>query len=204
MPVDARPAGSPGETPMPANDYITLLLINMSAALILLAMYLLFGLNNPAARGWAAGFAAVGLTAFVAGGYMALAWPLGEKLAWVNMTYGETTTLLGALYLGAALAVAKGWDLIGVSIPAALAGGVGIVLGIAIYQHDATNQPLLSASGFILTGAGAVLVLPAVLLRRVPLMRIVAAIPLLVAGLIWALTGYMAYWMHFKGAFPKL
>jgi hypothetical protein len=48
-------------------DYVTLLLTNMSAALIVLASFLAWGLDRPDNRNWAPAFGVSGLVATVAG-----------------------------------------------------------------------------------------------------------------------------------------
>lgn len=183
----------------PFVDFITLLLANMAGGLFILALYLLFGLNNPSAKGWAAAFAVVGLVAFVAGMFMTLTWPVKNtpqfKAVWANMAYGETSVLLGVLFLGAALAVAKGWDLVPLAVYGVVAGGVGVLLGVGLLVQ-LPKMPVVAGIGFILTGGAGVLLLPAVLCRRTLLLRLLVSAALAAAGVIWAITTVQAYWGH--------
>jgi putative membrane protein len=113
----------------------------------------------------------------------------------------------GLLMLGAALAVAKHYDLLGLGVFAIFAGAAAVLIGVRILHLYAllqagdagglkiTAQPYLSSAGFILSGAGGVLAGLA-LATRLSLLRILTSICFLLAAGIWALTGYMAYWVH--------
>jgi len=176
-------------------DYITLLLINMTAGLVLLAAYLLAGLGRNRPGRWAAGFAAVGLVAFLAGLHMTLTWPVPGPF---NMAFGEMSVLFGALYLAAAMALLTRSDLIGVGVCAAVAGAAAVALGVRMIDLGLTRRPVMSGVGFILSGAGGALTFVAVALRRVRSLRWLAAAVLVAAAAIWAATGYPAYWGHME------
>jgi putative membrane protein len=183
-------------------DYITLMLVNMSAGLLILACYFLWGLGKPNEKSWAAGLAVVGLVAVVAGFHMTLTWPLPKlekfNAQWANAAYGETTVLLGVLFLGAALAAARGWSLVPVTIYGAIAGGIAIVLGVRIIDLGLSNAPVMTGMGFILTGLAGVTSLGVALrpLRTAP--KVVAALLLLPAAGLWLLTAGLAYWGHLE------
>jgi putative membrane protein len=100
------------------------------------------------------------------------------------------------LFLAAAWCLAKDWDLSPIGIYAFFAGWVAVVIGIRIIQLGLTQEPILSGTGFILTGLGGVLAGFILSHRRNIVLRRVGAAVLTVAALIWALTGYMAYWGH--------
>jgi len=182
-------------------DYLTVMLINMVAGLVLLAGYVLLGLPQTDQRLWAPGFAAVGLVAIATGLHMTLTWPLrGDKpgLEWANVAFGEPTLLLGALFAAAALATALGWRLHAVAVCGAFAGAAAIVIGVAIASLKLTAMPTLAATGFILTGAAAILMPLAVWFSRfLPTRALVAAL-LAAAAAIWAIVGYGGLWMHLK------
>jgi putative membrane protein len=180
-------------------DYVTLMLINMTGGFVLLALYFLVGLPHERHGPWAPAFGVVGLVALITGVHMTLAWPLPR---WANVAFGEMTILLGALFLAAALSLAKGWHLLPVTVYAFVAGVVAIVIGARIINLDLTGTPTLAGIGFILSGLGGVLSVPVVLLRRHAWQRGVAAVVLLAAAGIWAYMGLTAYWDHLA-AFSK-
>jgi putative membrane protein len=180
-------------------DYITLMLANMVAALLLLAGFVLWGLNKSDRACWAPAFFVTGLVALATGLHMALTWPIPPEIGVAyNAAFGETTVLLGALLLGAALALRRNWPLAPLTILAPLAGAVGVAVGVLIYQHSMTQKPLLSMLGFVSAG-GAGVIAPLVLkFRRRLAVRLIAAAALLIAAGVWALTLFGAYAMHFS------
>ena len=183
-------------------DYITLMLTNMAAGLLILAGYFLWGLGKPNEKSWAPGLAIVGLVAVVAGFYMTFAWPIPKlekmNLQWANPAYGETTVMLGVLFLGAALAAARGWSLVPVTIYGAIAGLIAILLGVRIIDLGLSAKPLLTAVGFILTGLAGLVSLWVALKPQGRLPRVVAAVLLVPAAGLWLLTAALAYWGHLE------
>jgi putative membrane protein len=183
-------------------DYLTLMLVNMVGGLVVLGVMLLRWSNEQGAmKKWAPAFAVVGFIAVATGLHMTLTWPLSGGAKWANMAFGEPTVLLGALFLGGALALAKEWKLDALAIYAVFAGASAIAVGVGILQKHLTQAPMLSAVGFFLTGAGAILVLPSACCgcRGV---RIINALVLFAAAGIWAMTGYMAIVMHIINLAP--
>jgi putative membrane protein len=111
------------------------------------------------------------------------------------------SVLLGIAFLGAALALAQGWDLSGIALYALFPGVCAVVLGIRIINLDLTLQPVLSGVGFVLTGMGGLFAAPTLAyFRGHRLFRTLAALVLLAAAGIWALTALPAYWVHMKMA----
>src|SRR3990167_8018473 len=88
-------------------DYVPLMLINMSAGLFLLAYCLKIG-SKPIGKEWSAGFLMSGLVALICGFHMVFNWPLPGSY---NVAFGELSVLLGILFAGAGIAIARGWDL---------------------------------------------------------------------------------------------
>ncbi len=189
-------------------DYLPLLLINMTAAFVLVGLFYLYGVLSTNPKAFAAGFAMTGFVALVGGLHMSLTWPLrelgGQSVRWANIAFGDPSVLLGVLLLGAALAIAKGWSLVPVGIFAALAGAVAIVIGAALYAGRLPQKPELAAAAFILAGLGGILALPILLLPRLKILRLAGALALLVSGGIWLITALMSYWMHLSPMFLKL
>jgi len=179
----------------PMIDYVTLLLTNMSAALIVLACFLWRGLDRPDNRNWAPAFGICGLVATVAGFAMTFTWPIPVPF---SMAYGEMSVLFGVLFLGAAWALAAGWRLLPLGYYAFLPGLAAILLGIRIIELSLLPASIVPGIGFILTGlcgvgAGIVLRRPD---ARAP--RIIGITVVLAAAGIWVQTGLLAYWLHMK------
>lgn len=175
-------------------DYITLMLINMVAGLVLLADFVYRGLDGANLKRWIPGFGLVGAIALVTGLHMVFTWPVPGSF---NISFGETTVLFGGLYLATAIAIAQGWDLLSLAVYAFFAGLTSVVVGARIINLGQTQQPLVAGLGFILTGLGGVLAAPTlVYLRSNKSWRIFGAIVLLAAALVWAFVGFLAYWGH--------
>jgi len=181
---------------MQFTDYLTVMLVNMVAGLVVLAAYYTFGLGREEQGHWAPAFGLVGLVALVSGLHMSLTWPI--PMRWANVAFGEMTVLFGALFAAAAVAIAMKWKLHGVGIVAAIAGLVAVVVGIKLGMLGLTRSPMMTALGYVLTGAAGVLT-PLVLARsgNRP-MRVFASLVLLAAAGIWAMVGVGAYWAHLE------
>ena len=177
-------------------DYLTLLLVNMVAGLVVLAVVVLRGFDSGDCRPWAAALAVAGFVAVACGLHMSLTWPLPGSY---NIAFGEMSVLLGVCFLGAALALAKGWALTGVAVYALFAGAAAIVVGVGIIRLGLTAQPGVAGIGFIVTGVGGMLIAPALWLRKSVVFRVVVAVVLLAAAALWAMTGYVSLWKHLSG-----
>jgi putative membrane protein len=180
-------------------DYLTLMLVNLVAGLVLLALYVYLGLGEGDQKRWAPGFAMTGLVALITGLHMSFNWPLPSSY---NIPFGEMSTLFGILFLGAALAQALSWELVTVAVYGFFAGLAAVVVGVAFISRGMSEAPLLAGLGFILTGLGGILALPVWFLRHSRTIRLIGALVLLAAAAIWAITGYGAYWQHL-GDFAK-
>lgn len=175
-------------------NYITLMLINMVAGLALLAAFVYQGMDTLNPKRWVPGFGITGAVALATGLHMVWTWPVRGSF---NIAYGETTVLFGVLFIATSLCLALGWELWTVSIYAVFAGLTAILIGVRILNLNLTQRPLVSSLGFILTGLGGVLSYPTlVYLKGNRGWRILGAAVLGIAALIWAITGYMAYWGH--------
>lgn len=176
-------------------DYVTLMLINMAGALVVLAIFLLKGLEGDDKASWAPAFGISGLVAAICGFAMTFTGPLPKPY---NMPFGEMSVFLGVLFLGTAWALAKGWNLLPLCIYAFLAGAAAVLLGVRIISLSLTKGPVLSGAGFILTGLGGLLAGFTLWQRRVKLFCKLGALVMLAAAAIWSLIGYLAYWEHMK------
>jgi len=177
-------------------DYITLLLLNMVAGYFLLSLYVFRGLDDPLNPRWTPGFAVVGAVAFLFGAHMTATWPV---IGQYSSAFGEMSVLYGAIFLGAALAMSRGWSLLPVAVFAFFAGTAAIIIGARIIDLGMTQSPLLAGFGFILSGAAGVFAAPTLLyLRKNRPYRFLASLVLLGPAAIWATIGYHAYWSHME------
>lgn len=174
-------------------NYIPLMLINMVAGLFILASYVYLGLDGTQQRRWIPGFGMTGAIALTTGLHMIFTWPLPGSF---NIAFGEMSVLFGILFIGASLSLANEWDLLTVTIYAFFAGVAALVIGLRILNLGLTRQPVLSAIGFILSGLSGICAAPALYLRTNHTLRLIGSIVLVATALIWAFTGYMAYWGH--------
>jgi putative membrane protein len=174
-------------------DYVSILLINMAAGFILLAWFLFRGLDGDSHKSWVPAFAMTGLVALASGFHMIQNWPLPGSF---NSAFGEMSVFLGVLFLGAALALACGWNLFFVGVYGFFAGLASLIIGIRILDLGLTKEPLLAGIGFILSGCCGIFAAPLLHLRNNRSLRAVGAVVLVLAALIWLRTGYKAYWSH--------
>lgn len=179
-------------------DYLTLVILDVVAGLILTAVFVLFYLQGDRKRA-APGFLITGFVALMTGLDLVLTWPLPGAY---NIPFGEMTLLFGILYFITGIAVLRDWDLLTVVIYAVFAGSASIVVGIRIYTLGLTSEPLVSMAGFGLAGLAGVLSLPVYWLRKHEVIRILAALLLVGGAVVWAIVGYSAYWQHLS-AFGK-
>jgi len=174
-------------------NYISLMLINMVAGLFILAYYVYSGIDGTDRTRWIPGFGMSGAIALTTGLHMIFTWSLPGSF---NIAFGEMSVLFGIVFLGAAVALAQNWELLTVTIYAFFAGAAAILIGLRIINLGLTTQPILSGMGFILSGLGGVCATPALLMPTNRTLRLIGAIVLIAAGLIWALTACMVYWEH--------
>jgi putative membrane protein len=175
-------------------DYVALMLVNLSATLILLAVVVLKFLDSDGRR-MAPGFLVTGFIAAATGLHMIFTWPLPSSY---NIAFGELYVMFGVLIFALGLAQVRGWDLLSLSIFAAFGGLASVVVGIRIAQRGMTNSPPLAASGFVVTGLAALLFLPLYLARNSKTLRVVLIILLVAGAGIWAFMGFGAYWKHLE------
>jgi len=174
-------------------DYLTLMLVNMVAGLVILALYVYRGLDDRDQTRWVPAFGISGLIAVLTGLHMTFTWPLPGAF---NIPYGELSVFFGFLLLGAAISIAKGWNLLILGVYGFFAGLAAIIVGLRFMDLGLSKQPTLSGIGLILTGLGGVFAAPTLHMRSRRLFRVIGALVLLAAAIIWAITGYTAYWNH--------
>jgi len=177
-------------------DYLTLIMINMVAGSAVLAYYLWKEIDDTNQRPYASAFGGVGLLALILGLQLSFNWPLPGSY---NIAFGETTTLFGIVFLMAGYSLSQGWDLIPVSIFAFFAGVDALLVGVRILSLGLTKEPIVSAFGFILAGAGGVFAAPFFMFfRNNKVFRMLAVLVLVATVVIWAVTFYGSLWGHLE------
>ncbi len=180
--------------------YLTVMLINMAAAFFTLAWYIWRGMPCENKRGWLPAFTITGFVALITGLHMTFTWPMPSVY---NIAFGEPSIMLGVLLLGGAWAIGKCWNLTPLTVYAFLAGIVAIVLGIRFIESSISQEPIPAGLGLIFSGLVGVLSLPALFLcPRSPglsrAIQLLAILLLVIAGAIWAYSGYVTYWDHMQ------
>lgn len=174
-------------------DYVTLLLANMSIGMTLLGIFLIKPLNGADSRSWAPPFLVAGLIAFTFGMHMAVTYPLPGAY---NLFFGETSVLLGAIFLGVGLSSAMNRPITPLAPMMAISSVVAVILGARILNMAMTSQPLMSGAGFILSGISGLLTACAVLWSKNRGLRLLAAILLFACAALWLFVAAGGYWMH--------
>ncbi|MFC1805671.1 DUF981 family protein [Planctomycetota bacterium] len=174
-------------------DYVTLMLVNMAAGLTIFSYYLYRGFDGGDPHRFVPGFAISGLVATVTGLHMCFTWPLPGPY---NSAFGETSVLLGALFLGAALCLARGWKMHALGFYAWFAGAAAAVIGIRIMSLGLTKTPTLAGIGFLLTSVPGLFLGVVIALRKFRTFRLVIAAITYIAALLWAYVGYKGIWGH--------
>lgn len=174
-------------------DYVSLMLVNMTAGFFLLAYFLYKDIDSANRKRWSPAFAVIGFIALATGLHMSFTWPLPGSY---NEAYGSTSVLYGGLFLGAAWAIAKDWDLFAIGLYAFFSSIVPLIIGPRIIILGMTTEPIPAGTGFILSGIGGILVATNLCWRTNKVLRLTTIIVLLIVGIIWAFTGYAAFWEH--------
>lgn len=176
-------------------DYLTLIMLNMIAGVALLAQFLWKALDNETdQRSYAPAFGGVGLLALILGLALTLTWPLPGNH---NISYGETTTLFGIVFLAAAYALSQGWSLLPVATLAFFAGINALLVGTYMLFNRNAQEPLMVAIGFLLSGLGGVFAAPYLMFfRENKTIRRLAVIILLLTAVVWLILFSASFWIH--------
>ncbi len=176
-------------------DWVSLLLMSAMFGYFLLAAFVYRGLGEADHAKWAPGFLMVGVISLVFGGVMVIQWPLPGPF---SSAYGEMSVLLGIVFLGAGVAMAKGWSLATVTWFGFFAGLAAITVGVSFILLKLTPAPIPSGGGLILSGLAGVLSPLGWYARSNKHLRILGMLLLIAVGCVWANVGYRAYWGHMK------
>ncbi len=175
------------------HDWLAVMLVNLGAGLALLAHYLYVNPPKEERKSWAAGFFAVGLLGFALSLPLVLTWPLPGGF---NVAYGEPGLFISIVFLAGAMTLIFEWEPYIPAIYGFFGAIYAIVIGIRIEDLKLGADPFAAMAGFVLTGIGGVLLLPAIHFRDNRVLTIITAIILGLAALIWLYTGYDAGWAH--------
>ncbi|HEX9841427.1 MAG TPA: DUF981 domain-containing protein [bacterium] len=176
-------------------DYVTLMLINLVAGLVLMAAWIFLDADTPAQRRWGPGLLMSGLLALVTGLHMIFTWPLPGPF---NILYGEMSVFFGILLVGLGFVLLAGLDVLPIAIYAAFVGVAALLIGVQVLNLGLSKHPALTGVGFIWMGVIGLGAVPMLRLRGLPAFRVFGAVGLLIAAVIWAVTGYTAYWGHIE------
>ena len=174
-------------------NYITLMLTNLIAGLVLLAGYVYWGLNDNRPSRWIPGFGVVGAISLTTGIHMTLTWPI---IGSYNIAYGEASMLYGVLFIGVAISLSQRWELITLAVYGFFAGAYAFTLGLRIISLGLTLLPFISGMGFILSGLGGICASPMLHFSKSKPFRLVGAVLLLAAALIFTWINVFAIWGH--------
>jgi putative membrane protein len=179
-------------------DYLTLMLLNMVVALVLFAWFMTLGFEKNQKR-FVPGFLLTGFIGLVTGLHMIFRWPLPGSF---NIMFGEPTVMLGGFFFVAGLALLLGWDLLTIGLYALFCGAAVVLLGVRILNMNLTQEPIIAAIGYFLTGATAIATFPALALPSWKWLRWLVALAAIGSAVIWIIVGYPSYWAH-MAAFGK-
>ena len=179
-------------------DYLALMLINLVAGLVLLAVWTFLDLGSPQQRRWLPGLLMVGIISLFTGLHMIFTWPLPGAY---NIPYGEMSVFFGILMLGLSLTLLFDISLLSVSIYATLVGLASILTGIQVINLGMTESPVLTGTSFIWMGVIGLLTLPMLRLQEILAARVLGAVGLLAAAVLWGAIGYVGYWHHLESSF---
>ncbi len=175
-------------------DFLTLVMINLVAGTALLAFYLWRGIDEKDQRGYAAAFFGVGLVSLVTGLQISFTWPLPGSY---NVGYGDATTLFGVVFLATSIALYFGSSLIPVGLYAFFAAIDAIIVGIRIFALNLTQEPVVSAVGFVLAGLSGLGVFPFLMwFRENKMVRWIGIALLVATTVVWGVTFYGSLSAH--------
>jgi putative membrane protein len=171
----------------------------MTAGFFLLGCFVYKGIDvdREDVTSWSPAFGIIGLVATVCGFMMTFTSPLPKPY---SMAFGEMSILLGVLFLGTALALAKRWGLMPLAGFGLVAGVTATILGVRIIDLGLTAAPILSGIGFVLSGSCGIFSPVVVWQSDQKGLRTIGALVCFASAGIWALTACMGYWMHMAPA----
>jgi putative membrane protein len=168
------------------------MLLNMVVGLVLFSLFM-WRFIEKSPKKLVPGFLLTGFIALATGLPMTLTWPLPQAY---NIPYGELTVALGGLLFMTGISLIAGWELLSIGIYAFFVGVVSVILSIRFLALNLTQGPVLAFLGLLLTGATAILALPALAWPKQKWLRWLVALGALASAVAWAIVVFPAYWQH--------
>ncbi len=172
-------------------DYVTIQLISAASGLLFAAIYAIkFEAPLKSRISWIYAFWMVGAIMLITGLEMIFTWPLPGAY---NIIFGEPSVWFGMLLIVLGLAIRSDSDLLPVTLLFMIGGLINLVISGDILIYNMTQSPLLAFIGFLTSGIGAFLVPFGLKSKSV---RWIIAILLIIAAVVFAVTGFGAYYQH--------
>lgn len=172
-------------------DYVTIQLIAAAAGLFFAGLYAIkFESSLKERMGIVYGFWMVGVILLITGLDMIFTWPLPGAY---NIIFGEPCVWFGALLIVLGYAIKAEADLFPLTLLFSAGGLINLVISFDILKYNMTQSPALAFGGFLTAGIGS-LVVPFGLKSKT--VRWIIAILLIISAIIFAITGFGAYYQH--------
>ncbi len=174
-------------------DYVTIMLIAAASGLLFAGIYI-FKLEAPieSKMSWVYGFWMVGFIMLLTGLDMIFTWPLPGSY---NIIFGEPSVWFGTLLIFLGFAIKAKSDLMPIALLSTAGGLINLVIAADVLIYGMTQSPVLAFIGFLTSGLGAFLVPFGIKSKA---MRWIIAILLIIAAVVFAVTGFGAYYQHAK------
>lgn len=172
-------------------DYVTIQLIAAAAGLFFAGLYAIkFESPLKERMGFIYGFWMVGTILAITGLDMIFTWPLPGSY---NIIFGEPAVWFGVLLIFLGFAIKTEVNLFPVTLLFSAGGLINLVISADILIYNMTQSPALAFVGFLTSGIGA-LIVPLGLKSKTS--RWIIAILLIIAAIVFAITGFGAYYQH--------
>lgn len=172
-------------------DYVTIQLIAAASGLLFAGIYSIkFDTPFKSRVSWIYNFWMVGTILLATGLYMIFTWPLPGAY---NIIFGEPSVWFGMLLIFLAFAIRAEVDLMPLTLLFSAGGLINLVISADVLIYNMTQSPTLAFVGFFTSGLGALLVPFGLKSKAV---RWIIAILLIIAAVVFAVTGFGAYYQH--------
>jgi putative membrane protein len=172
-------------------DYVTIQLIAAASGLLFAGIYAIkFEAPIQYRKSWIYAFWMVGAILFITGLNTIFTWPLPGAY---NIIFGEPSVWFGALLIFLGFSIRSDSDLMPMALISMAGGLINLVIAGDVLIYNMTQSPALAFVGFLTSGLGALLI-PFGLKSKT--LRWIIAIFLIIAAVIFAITGFGAYYQH--------
>ncbi len=172
-------------------DYVTIQLIAAASGLFLAGLYAIkFASPLKERVGFVYSFWMAGVVLSITGFDMIFTWPLPGAY---NIIFGEPAIWFGILLIFLGFAIKAENDLFPLTLMFSAGGLINLVISGDILIYNMTQSPALAFVGFLTSGLGALLVPFGLKSKTV---RWIIAVLLIIAAIVFAITGFGAYYQH--------